>query len=51
MTLRECKVRCKSSVFERWCVNTRLEVTLRFCPLHLHQVHLSVRYHELAWVK
>ena len=33
MTLRECKVWCKPPVSEQWCVNTRLEVTLRFCHL------------------
>ena len=32
------------------CRNTRLEVMLRFCHLHLHQVNLSVRDHYLAWV-
>ena len=41
MTLRECKVWRKPFVSEQWWVNRCLEVTLRFCHLHLHQVHRS----------
>ena len=50
MILRKCKVWRKLSVSEQWCVNTRLDVTLRFCHLHLHQVHISVRDRDLVKV-
>ena len=50
MNLRKCNVFSEPSVTEQRCVNTVLEVTLRFCHLHLHQVNLSVRDRNLAWV-
>ena len=49
VTLRKLNVWCKPSVSERWCVYTRIKVTLRFCHLHLHQVHLSVRNGDWLW--
>ena len=48
MTLRKSKVWRKTSVSEQRCVSTRLAVTLGFCHLHLHQVHFSVRDHDLT---
>ena len=36
---------------EQRCKNMHLEVTLRFCHLHVRQVHLSVRGRDLALVK
>ena len=51
MTFRKYTVWRKPSISEQWYVNTRLEVTLRFLHLHLHQVYLSVRDRDLAWVR
>ena len=56
MTLRKGKVWSKSFVTEQRCVNTRQEVTLRFCHIHLERVHISVwdrklKYQRREWIK
>ena len=50
ITLRKCKIWSKPCVSEQRCVNTRLEVTFRFCRLHLHQMHRGVPDRDLSWV-